>query len=56
MSTLIHWQQDAREFKYNHAPYEGERSRKLRKPIYSRVSSRGSSLYGFQRRRVKRSS
>jgi len=55
MSTLIHWQQDARDFKYIHASNEGERTRKMRKPIYSRLTGRGSPLNDFHRRRIKRS-
>lgn len=54
MSALIHWQHEAREFKYNHAPMESERARRLRRPIYSRLTSRSSPSNGFHRRRNRR--
>jgi hypothetical protein len=53
MSTLIHWQPEARDFKYIHASNESDRSRKTRKPIYSRLTSRGGASNDFQRRRIK---
>jgi hypothetical protein len=56
MSALIHWQPETRDFKYIHASNEGERSRKMRKPNYSRLTGRGGAPNDFHRRRIKRSS
>jgi hypothetical protein len=54
MSTLIHCNQDGREFKHNHAPQESERPRRTRKPTYSRTLGRASVFGGFRGRRNKR--
>lgn len=55
MSTLIHWQLDTREFRYNHTTQDPDRSRRTRKPNYSRFTGRIGLLTGFHRRRLKRS-